>query len=73
MHQVDFSNAEAKYCQFLQCDLLNAIFDNTNIEHSDLSSAYNFEIDPSLNKIKSAIFSKDNLIGLLKPFHIKVK
>jgi len=73
MHQVDFSYAEAKSCQFLKCDLQNAVFENTNLEASDFSSAFNFDINPSTNQLKSALFSKENVSGLLKSFKIKVK
>lgn len=72
MHQVDFTEAEAKYVAFKDCDLLGATFDRTNIEYSDFTSAFNFNINPALNKIKSASFSKENIYGLLESFHIKI-
>ncbi|GGW65163.1 uncharacterized protein YjbI with pentapeptide repeats [Winogradskyella epiphytica] len=73
LHQVDFTDAQAKHAIFDDCDLSQSIFYNTNLEHADLSSAYNFSIDPSLNQIKNAYFSKSNLIGLLNAFKIRVK
>ncbi|WP_299117185.1 pentapeptide repeat-containing protein [uncultured Winogradskyella sp.] len=73
LHQVDFTFSEIKSCLFQQCDLQDVIFENTNLEKSDLSTAFNFSIDPSRNNLKNAIFSKENLSGLLKTFKIKVK
>jgi len=73
LQQVDFSLTGAKLCSFNHCDLENAIFENTNLEKSDLSSAFNFNINPANNYLKGTLFSKDNLIGLLKHFEIRIK
>jgi uncharacterized protein YjbI with pentapeptide repeats len=73
LHQVDFSLTEAKSCSFNHCDLENAIFESTNLEKSDFSSAINFNIHPANNNLKGTVFSEDNLIGLLKPFQIRIK
>ena len=72
MHQVDFAETEAKNTSFLNCDLKDAIFDDSILEKADFSTAYNFSINPSNNKIKNAIFSKDNCYGLLNAFHIRI-
>ena len=71
MHQVDFTETEAKYVIFKDCDLYQSIFDRTNLEHSDFTSAYNFNINPNLNQLKQASFSKENISGLLESFNIK--
>lgn len=73
MHQVDFTEAEAKNVAFMNCDLKSSIFDRTNLENANFYSAYNFSINPSNNKIKSATFSKENCFGLLNTFNIKIK
>ena len=73
MHNVDFTNTEARSCQFNTCDLLGTKFDNTNLEKSNLSTAYNFEINPSINNLKDAVFSEGNLKNLLSVFKINVK
>ena len=72
MHQVDFTETEAKNVIFKDCDLKQSIFDHTNLEHSDFTSAYNFNINPSNNKIRQATFSKETIAGLLHDFNIKI-
>ena len=73
MHQVDFTEAEAKNVAFINCDLQHSIFDRTNLENANFYSAFNFSIDPSNTKIKNAIFSKENCFGLLNTFKITIK
>lgn len=73
MHQVDFTETEAKQVVFKDCDLKQSIFDHTNLEYSDFYSAYNFSINPTNNQIKNASFSKENISGLLDNFNIKIK
>ena len=48
------------------------MFDQTILIKADLSSAKNFNIDPEMNRIKGAKFSKEGLAGLLKKYDIKV-
>jgi uncharacterized protein YjbI with pentapeptide repeats len=73
MHQVDFTEAEAKKTRFKDCDLYMSTFDRTNIEQADFTSAINFNINPSKNQIKNASFSNENISGLLESFNIKIK
>jgi uncharacterized protein YjbI with pentapeptide repeats len=70
--EVDFSESDLSGSSFYNCDLHGAVFDQTNLEHVDFSSAMNFTIDPSLNKIKNAKFSMEGLPGLLSKFGIQV-
>lgn len=69
----DFTNADLEGVSILQCNLQDARFENTNLQKADLSGSLHFEIDPELNKIKGAIFSKEALQGLLHKYKIKVK
>jgi uncharacterized protein YjbI with pentapeptide repeats len=73
MHQVDFTFTEAKESKFSRCDLMNSIFNNTNLEKADFSTAFNFNINPAENNLKDAQFSKNNIEGLLNIFKIKIK
>ncbi|BAO74461.1 pentapeptide repeat-containing protein [Winogradskyella sp. PG-2] len=73
MHRVDFTETEAKHVTFSKCDLKDAIFDASNVESSDFSTAYNFSIHPSDNKIKNSTFSKENCFGLLNSFQVRIK
>jgi len=73
MHEVDFTDSILTNSSFMNCDLLNAIFENTNLEKADLSTSFNFSIDPEFNRIKKAIFSKEGLIGLLRKYNIIIE
>jgi uncharacterized protein YjbI with pentapeptide repeats len=73
MHQVDFTETEAKNTSFLNCDLKGSIFDTTILQNTDFCTAYNFTINPSNNPMKKALFSKDNSFGLFNSFNIKIK
>ena len=67
----------------MESDLSEAMFDNCNLRHAvfivttahktDFSTSYDFIIDPEKNKLKRAIFSSDNLAGLLKKYDLVIK
>lgn len=73
LHEVDFVNADLSHTTFADCDLLGATFDQSNLEKADLSTAFNYIIDPESNRIKKAKFSSSGLIGLLQRYDIEVK
>ena len=66
------TNAEFQGAQFEACDLNKAAFENTNLEGADLTSAYNFSIDPEKNRVKKARFSRTGLAGLLMKYELKI-
>ncbi len=72
MVEVDFSEANLNTSIFYECDLRNATFNNTELEKVDLITAINFSIDPSINNIKNAKFSKENIVGLLTKYKIEI-
>ncbi len=72
LKEVDFSGADMTECKLKACDLANALFDNTNLGKADLSTAFNFSINPNQNKLKGTQFSRDNITGLLDVFQIKI-
>ncbi len=73
LQEIDFSETTLSKATFDNCDLKNAIFDRTNIENANFITSFNFEINPSKNKIKKANFSQTNVIGLLTAFNIIVE
>lgn len=73
LHEVDFTDADLTGATFINCDLKGATFDNTLLEKADLSTAYNYIIDPDRNRVKKARFSKDGLLGLLMKYNIVVR
>jgi uncharacterized protein YjbI with pentapeptide repeats len=52
---------------------LGAIFENSILEKADFKTAINFRINPSTNRISKAVFSSENLSGLLLDFKIIIK
>ena len=72
LHEVDFTEADLTGAIFDNCDLERAIFENTVLEKADFRTAYNYSIDPSINKIKKAKFSLAGVAGLLDKFDIEI-
>ncbi len=70
MIEVDFMEADLSGAQFLYCNLQNAHFENTNLEKADFSTAYNYSLDPELNRIKRAKFAISGIAGLLGKYQI---
>jgi len=73
MTGADFSEADLTKALFENCDLSGAMFSRTNLVAANLSSAYNFSIDPENNSIKKAVFSSQSLMGLLDKYGIVVE
>ncbi|MEJ8803928.1 pentapeptide repeat-containing protein [Pontibacter sp. H249] len=69
---VDFSSANLSSAVFDNTDLERAVFNNTILASADLSTAFNFDIDPELNTIKGARFSQYGLQGLLTKYKLEV-
>jgi fluoroquinolone resistance protein len=72
VQEVDFTQSDLSLCTFDNCDLAEAIFKNTNIEKADFRTAFNYSIDPELNRIKKAKFSRSGIAGLLNKYDIEI-
>lgn len=72
LEEVDFAECDLTAAVFENCDLSGAVFDHTNLEKADLRTAYNFNIEPSENRIRKAKFSVQGLPGLLRNFEIEI-
>ncbi len=70
--QSDFARADLSNSRFIECDLSGSVFENTNLAKSDFSTSFNLTIDPESNTIKNAVFSKQNIVGLLAKYNIKI-
>lgn len=70
--EVDFTETDLSSSSFNNSDLSKAIFENTILEKANLSEAANFIINPELNNIKKAQFSKENIEGLLTHLDIAI-
>jgi uncharacterized protein YjbI with pentapeptide repeats len=73
LHEVDFTEADCNNAVFEQCDLSGAKFEKTNLEKADLRTAFNYSIDPEINRIKKAKFSIEGIVGLLDKYDIQIQ
>lgn len=73
LHEVDFSGANLSEAVFAECELLNATFDQTDLTKADLRTARYYTIDPERNKVKRAMFSLQDVVGLLRKYDIQVE
>lgn len=70
--EADFSHANLKQADFSGCDLKGTIFSKTNLEGADLSTAYDYSINPTDNLVYKAKFSLIGLPGLTSIFGVEV-
>ncbi len=78
-----FKNSQIQEVDFTECDLTASIYDNCDLQRStfvhsilekaDFRSAYNYSIDPDINKIKKAKFSLNGIAGLLEKYNIEIE
>ena len=73
LQEVDFIESDLSNSIFDNCDLALAIFKNTLLEKADFRTAYNYSIDPEINRIKKAKFSRAGLVGLLDSYDIEIE
>ena len=72
MHEVDLAEADLSEAIFTKSDLHRAVFEQTNLQKADFRAAINYEIDPEMNRVRGAQFSKDAVAGLLAKYQIRV-
>lgn len=72
MHEVDFEGTELKEAVLDNCDLQRANFYQTNLEKADFTTAYNFQIDPDLNRVAGAKFALQSLPALLTKYKLRI-
>ena len=72
LNEVDFTESDLSKSVFENCDLKHAIFDRTILINTNFKTAQNFSIDVENNKLKGALFSKNNLSGLLTKYQLKI-
>ena len=83
LRNMTFTNCSMVSVDFMKSDLTEALFDNCNLHlavfadaianKTDFYSSYFFSIDPEKTKLKKAIFSQENIKGLLDKYEIIVK
>lgn len=72
LKETDLAGANLSGVALTECDLTDAIFDATNLEKADLRTAFNFAIDPDLNRISKARFARTGLAGLLRKYDLEI-
>jgi uncharacterized protein YjbI with pentapeptide repeats len=72
LEEADFTNTDLTEAIFKETNLLNAAFINAKLNKTDFSTALNFMIDPELNSMQGAKFSKHDLAGLLFKYKLKI-
>lgn len=73
MVSVDFMGSDLTEAFFDNCNLRRAVFIDTIANKADFYTSYDFTIDPEKNKLKKAVFSTDNISGLLTKYDLVIK
>jgi uncharacterized protein YjbI with pentapeptide repeats len=71
--EVNFTDSDLTNSVFPDCDLSRTQFEHTNLNGVDFTSAYNYTIDPELNRMKNARFSMNGVAGLLSKYGIIIE
>jgi len=73
LKEIDFTETDLTGAKFENCDLHRSIFANSILEKADFRTAFNYTIDPELNRIKKAKFSLPGVLGLLARYNIEIE
>jgi len=73
MKEVSFIGTNLTNSNFENCNLDNAIFNDTQLAGADFRTAYNYKIDPEFNPMRKARFSTQGIVGLLDKYDIKIE
>lgn len=73
LNEVDFVETNLANSTFDNCDLNRTVFENTNLIKVDFRTSYNFDINPEINQLTKAKFSKENISGLLLKYNIDIE
>jgi len=72
-NEVDFTESNLNKANCTMTDFKGSKFSNTDLSYADFTSAKNYDIDPTYNKIKKATFSIPEVLTLLQGFDINIK
>ncbi len=73
LQETDFTESDLTGAVLENCDCTGAIFENTVLEKADLRTAYNYTINPEINKLKKARFSFPAVAALLDKYGIEIE
>jgi len=71
--EVDFTESDLTAALFDSCDLSGAIFEHTNLEKADFRTSFNYAMNPEINGLKKARFSRSGIAGLLHKYDIDIE
>jgi fluoroquinolone resistance protein len=71
-HEVDFREADLSETSFSGTDLLDSLFNETNLRAADLRLARNYHINPETNTLSDARFSLPEAMSLLYAMDIRL-
>ncbi len=72
LHGTDFTETDLSGVQFERCDLLDAVFSHSKLEKADFRTAFNYQINPTINNLKKAKFALSGISGLLTYLDITI-
>lgn len=73
MVRVDFTGTKLPGATFGECNLKDAVFEDTVLEKADFRTAWNVILDPARNRVKGARFQIAALPGLLGHFGLDIQ
>ena len=65
LKEVDFSESDLSKSTFDNSSLLDSVFYRSILKEADFRTAKHFNINPEVNELKKAKFSRNSLEGLL--------
>jgi uncharacterized protein YjbI with pentapeptide repeats len=71
-HDVDFRDADCYQADFSHTDLLNSLFNKSNLSYANFAEAFNYQIDIFHNEIKGAKFTLPEAANLLRSLDIEL-
>lgn len=71
--ETDFREADLTEADFSGTDLTGALFRNTDLRRANLSTARNYDIDPTANTVSGARFSLPEAVSLLRGFDVVIE
>ena len=73
LQEADFTETDLTLSVFDNCNFERAIFDGSILERADFRTSFHYSIDPTVNRIKKAKFSRDGIAGLLYMYDIQIE
>lgn len=73
MKECFFSECDLSRVDFSECDLERTLFERCSLEKADFRTAFQYTIDPAINRMRGARFSHDGLEGLLVQYGLEIE